>query len=178
MRSTVKRSESDSEKAQDSLVSRKEREAVEMAEEYKELLQRLQAEFENYKKREERERARDGLRVKAEVLLGLLPVLDSFGLALKNFQSPERFHKGVELVYAQLMDVLRSAGLRRIEAQGTLDPRMHEVLLTRESSEEEGRILEVVQDGYALGEMIIRHAKVVVARPSAQEDTHGENNRN
>src|SRR5256885_5776892 len=103
------------------------------AEEYREHLQRLQAEFENYRKRVLREQTQ-AIEMAAEPLVRkLLEVLDEFDLALMAAERKpdfERFLHGVELVYAKLQDILRSEGLERIEAEGkAFDPTLHEALM-------------------------------------------------
>jgi len=131
--------------------------------EYKDALQRLQAEFENYKKRVEKE----GYSIKDYgercIVEKLLPVLDSFELALKNTSDHEKFKKGVELIYAQLYSILEAAGLKPIKAEGRFDPYKHEALF-QEKSEEDGVVLQELQKGYMLKDEVIRHSKVKIGR--------------
>jgi len=127
-------------------------------------LQRLQAEFENYRKRAEKEKTECRKYVVAEFIKKLLPVLDSFELALKNTDDKEEFMKGVEMIYAQFHGVLEAEGLRPIKAVGEkCDPYKHEVLLKQESDKDEDIILEELQKGYGVNELIIRHSKVKVS---------------
>jgi len=140
-------------------------------EELTETLQRLQADFENYKKRIEKENLERARYAKAEVIVKLLPVLDSFELALKNSKNHEEFKKGVELIYSQFFQTLEDMGLRPVQTNGKFDPYKHEVLLTETSDKEDGTILEELQKGYALNERIIRHSKIKVAKKKS-----GDNN--
>lgn len=134
------------------------------ADEYKEALQRLQADFENYRKRCEKENVSLRKYANAGLVKSLLPILDSFELALKNNTEPEKFVKGVEMIYAQLYSLLEDLGLKRISAEGRqFDPYMHEVLL-QEESEKDGIVLEELQKGYLLDDAVIRHSKVKVGK--------------
>jgi len=128
-------------------------------------LQRLQAEFENYKKRVEKEKEGFVKFSKADLIAKLLPSLDSFELALKQTADKEKFIKGIELIFAQLYSLLESEGLRPIKALGEkLDPYKHEVLMKQESYKEEDVILEELQKGYMLNDKVLRHSKVKVSK--------------
>jgi molecular chaperone GrpE len=134
--------------------------------EYREHLQRLQAEFANYRKRVLREQTQ-AIEMAAEPLVRkLLEVLDEFDLALiAAEQKPdfEKFHRGVELVYAKLQDTLRSEGLERIEAEGrTFDPEEHEALMGSAGGEGEPVVADVFRQGYKLRGRVIRPAGVRV----------------
>jgi molecular chaperone GrpE len=127
-------------------------------------IQRLQADFENYKKQIEKQSANSQKFAKADLVNKILPSLDSFELALKNSNNPEEFKKGVELIYSQLFQTLEDMGLKKIETNNKFDPYKHEVLLTEESDKEDNTILEELQKGYQIEDMIIRHSKVKVAK--------------
>jgi molecular chaperone GrpE len=134
---------------------------------YREHLQRLQAEFANYRKRVLREQTQ-AIEMAAEPLVRrLLEVLDDFDLALiAAEQKPdfEKFHRGVELVYAKLQDALRSEGLERIDADGKpFDPEEHEAVMHVESDDGEPGVRDVVRTGYRLKGRVIRPAMVKVA---------------
>jgi molecular chaperone GrpE len=138
------------------------------AAEYRDHLQRLQAEFENYRKRITTSQQR---LVDSEVqrfVAPLLEVLDEFDLALIAAErSPdfEGFRRGVELVYAKLAETLRSEGLEQIEAQGKpFDPNEHEALMQTGVGEGEPHVAEVFRPGYRLRGMVIRPASVRVER--------------
>ncbi len=126
---------------------------------YKELAMRMQADFENYKKRYEKERAEWNAFAEAEFIAGMLPVLDSFEAATKN--NPDEGLKGI---YRQLLSALEAHGLRRIESVGKqFDPYKHEVLMI-EKSEQDNIVLEELQAGYMVKGAVIRHSKVKVGK--------------
>ncbi len=139
-------------------------------EELKDSLQRLQAEFENYKKRTEKEKGEFVKFAEKNLILDLLTVLDNFELALKNKNNGENFSKGMEMIYAQLFDVLEKKGLKKINAVNRqFDPYVHEALMQEESDKEEGIILEVLQKGYLLNENVLRHSKVKVSKKKVKK---------
>jgi molecular chaperone GrpE len=130
-------------------------------------LQRVAAEFENYRKRVLKEQTRAVELAAEPVMAKLLEVLDEFELALMAAdRSPdfESFARGVEMVYAKLTDVLRSEGLERIDAQGKpFDPERHEALLQTESGDAgEPRVADVLRTGYTLKGRVLRPAGVKV----------------
>ena len=139
------------------------------ADEYLADLRRLKAEFENYRKRVLREQTR-ALELAAEPLVAkLLEVVDEFELALMAAEAKpdfERFLHGVELVYAKLMDILRSEGLDRIDAEDRpFDPERHEALLQAEGEADgEPYVADVLRAGYTLKGRVIRPAGVRVGR--------------
>ena len=117
-------------------------------------LQRLQAEFENYKKYVEKQNGEFRKYAKSDIIEKLLPILDSFELALKNSSNNENFVKGVELIYSQLYSLLEKEGLKKIAAEGKFDPHYHEVLIKDKSDKTEDAILEELQKGYMLNDKI------------------------
>lgn len=143
---------------------------------YKESLQRLQAEFENYKKRVDREKAQFRQFAVAEVVKSFLPVLDSFELALKSISggngkstAPDnsKLVKGLELIYGQFYSSLESHGLRQIMALGgKFDPYRHEVIMQEETADEknDGIVAEEFQKGYMLNDAVLRYSKVKVLK--------------
>jgi molecular chaperone GrpE len=138
------------------------------ADEYREHLQRLQAEFDNYRKRVLKEQTR-ALEMAAEPMVRkLLEVLDEFDLALMAAeQKPDfdRFLHGVELVFAKLTEILRSEGLERIDANGKpFDPTLHEALMQSGEPEGEPFVGDVLRPGYTLKGRVIRPAGVKVTR--------------
>lgn len=138
------------------------------AAEYRDHLQRLQADFENYRKRTTRSQER---LIEAELqrfVQQLLGVLDEFDLALIAAERQpdfEQFRKGVELVYAKLAETLRSEGLERIEAEGkAFDPNEHEALMQTGEGDGDPHVAEVFRQGYKLRGSVIRPASVRVER--------------
>jgi molecular chaperone GrpE len=143
-------------------------EARAKAAEYLDHLQRLQAEFENYRKRMTVSQQR---LVDAELqrfVAQLLGVLDEFDLALIAAERQpdfEAFRKGVELVYAKLAETLRGEGLERIEAEGMpFDPNEHEALMQTGEGDGDPHVAEVFRQGYRLRGSVIRPASVRVER--------------
>jgi molecular chaperone GrpE len=138
------------------------------ANEYRDHLLRLKAEFDNYRKRVLKEQTR-AVDLAAEPLMRrLLEVVDDFELALMAAETRPDFDKflhGVELVYAKLIDILRSEGLERIEAHGKpFDPARHEALMQSGGGEGDPVVADVLRQGYALKGHVIRPAGVRVAR--------------
>ncbi len=133
-------------------------------EELTDTLKRLQAEFENYKKRNDKEKTEFVKYAHADVISSMLPILDSFEIALKNTADKEKFAEGVKIIYAQLYSALEAEGLRPINATGeNFDPYRHEVLMKEESDKPEGAILEEFQKGYMLNDKVLRFSKVKVS---------------
>lgn len=128
-------------------------------------LKRVQAEFENYKKRVERDNPKLCDYAKAGLIKKLLTILDSFEMALKNTENHDEFVKGTELIYSQLFTLLKEEGLAQIETRGKkLDPSLHDVMLTAKSEEPEDTIIEELQKGYMLKGSVLRHSKVKVSK--------------
>jgi len=138
------------------------------AAEYLDHLQRLQAEFANYKKRVLKEQTRAVEMASEPIVARLLEVLDEFDLALMAAEQKPDFDKflhGVELVYAKLQDILGSEGLKRIDALGKpFDPEQHEALMQTGSGEGEPIVSDVLRPGYTLKGRVIRPAGVRVTR--------------
>ncbi len=129
---------------------------------------RLFAEFENYKKRTGRERMELFKTAGQEVISALLPVLDDFDRAVRELgkeEEDERF-KGVQLIQAKFRETLRSKGLEEIEVKSgdAFDAEVHEAVTQIPAPEKKlkGKVVDVLEKGYRLGERIIRHPKVVV----------------
>ena len=128
-------------------------------EEHADDLKRLQAEFENHIKRTEKEKQEFCEFANANLIKKLLPVIDDFEQALKQVKD-----KGVEMIYNNLMKILKDQGLKEIQAKGMVDPFLHEVMLQKESKEKEGTILEEVQKGYEFKGKVLRPSKVIIAK--------------
>jgi molecular chaperone GrpE len=130
-------------------------------------LLRTAAEFDNYRKRVERERRELADYMKADVLAEILPILDNFERALQA-PSPEGdgLRKGVELIHKQMLDFLRKRGVTPIEALGAdFDPNFHQAVIHETSpSHREGEVIAELQRGYMLGDKLLRPAMVKVAK--------------
>src|SRR5271165_6833490 len=130
-------------------------------------LARLQAEFENARKRSIREQQDFRDFALADALKALLPVLDSFERAIQHHHGAKsEFRSGVELIYKQLQDVLEKLGLRPISAKGEIfDPHLHEAIEMVDTTEaKDHEVLDELQRGYKLKERMLRPAMVKVAR--------------
>jgi molecular chaperone GrpE len=128
-------------------------------------LQRVQAEFENYRKRAARDQQSLVARAHERLVKELVPVLDDLERALEAAEAHEeaKLEEGVALVARSFADILRKEGLQEIPTDGRFDPHVHEALLSQPSDEEEGTVIEVIQKGYRLGDRVIRPARVVIA---------------
>ena len=135
-------------------------------------LQRVAADFDNYRKRVARDQESQVTRAHERLVKELLPVLDDLERALQAAAEHEeaKLADGVQLVYRELRDALSHEGLAEVEADGKFDPHVHEALLTQPSDREEGSVLEVLQKGYRLGDRVLRPARVVIAGPLAAEE--------
>jgi molecular chaperone GrpE len=141
-------------------------EAEKTRDEYLADLQRLAAEFENYRKRATRDQERLVAHAHERLVRELLPVLDDLERALEAAERHEEVAlvDGVKLVEQSLRKALVKEGLVEIETDGPFDPHVHEALLTQPRDEAEpGSVLEVVQRGYRLGDKVVRPARVIVA---------------
>jgi len=151
-------------------------EAEAKRDEYLDDLKRVAADFDNYRKRAARDQENLIARAHERVVKELLPVLDDLERALHSATEHEeaKLEEGVRLVERELRQILRREGLVEIETNGTFDPHVHEALLSHPTDgADEGAILEVVQKGYALGDKVLRPARVVIARAAAA-DTQAE----
>ncbi len=130
------------------------------------LAQRVQADFENYRKRMLREQTEAIAHASESMVEQLLPVLDSLELALGQLgDADEQVRKGLELVYGELLGVLEKAGLERIDAIGVpFDPTVHEAVLQEGEAEGEPVVVDIVRTGYRLKGRVLRPAMVKVAR--------------
>ena len=132
-------------------------------------LRRLQADFDNYRKRTLREQTARSASASQALVARLLPVLDNFELAVSAAEQSrdfDRMLKGVEMVLGALREVLEGEGLVKIEAEGKpFDPERHEAVIAVEQEDAEpGTILDIVRAGYELGGKVLRPAMVKVAK--------------
>ncbi len=149
----------------------------------KEQFLRAVADFDNYRKRIDRERRELSEYAAADVMLDLLPIIDNFERALQASASApsasasakapadksaegEAFRRGVELIHKQMLDLLRKRGVTPIEALGAdFDPNIHQAVIHEPSSEHrEGEVMQELQRGYKLGDRLLRPAMVKVAK--------------
>ncbi|HEY0417063.1 MAG TPA: nucleotide exchange factor GrpE [Gaiellaceae bacterium] len=133
--------------------------------EYLDSLQRLKAEFDNYRKRVAREEAVLVSRATERLVKELLPVLDDLERALEAAAAHEeaKLEDGVRLVHRALADALAKEGLAEIPTDGQFDPHTQEALLSQPSEAAEGTVVQVLQKGYTLGDRVLRPARVVVS---------------
>ena len=129
---------------------------------------RLFAEFDNYKKRTSRERMDIFKTANKEVITSLLPVLDDFGRALTQIEKSgdDSLHQGVELINNKLIETLRGKGLKQMEVNpgDDFNTDLHEAITQIPAPTEElkGKIVDIVETGYLLNDVVVRYAKVVV----------------
>jgi len=131
---------------------------------------RLRAEFDNYRRRTNKEKVQLISTAAEGTLNALLPILDDFDRAKKNADSDdstEVFTDGVELVYHKLHSTLQQKGLKAMETNGeAFDPELHEAIteIPAPTEEMKGKIIDTIEKGYYLNDKIIRYAKVVVGK--------------
>ena len=129
---------------------------------------RLFAEFENYKKRTSKERMDLFKTAGQEVMTALLPILDDFDRALKELSKSEdkEMFKGIELIQIKFREALKSKGLEEVNTKegDSFDPEVHDAItqIPAPNKKLKGKIVDVIEKGYSLGDKIIRHPKVVV----------------
>ena len=156
---------------------------VEKTEEYQQLndkYQRQAAEFDNYKKRSDREYTRLIETAESSIILKLLEVVDDIDRALNHSTDDlKTFKQGTELIFNKLSEILEKSGLEEIKAVGeNFDPVYHEAVMQKEAdNSEDGVVLEEVQKGYYLNGRILRPAKVIVAKGKAEPSGDKNNNR-
>ena len=146
------------------IVDQPEEQPEEQPEDYLALAQRIQADFENYRKRTAREAAAAGERAKGGLVRELLPVVDNLERALASAEDGEQhLAEGVRLVHSELIAVLERNGIQQFNPAGDkFDPSEHEALSVRNDGEP-GVVLEVVERGYRANGTVLRPARVVVS---------------
>jgi molecular chaperone GrpE len=142
-------------------------------EELTDLVKRTQAEFENYKKRVEREWTEKSRFAAERVIVDLLAILDTLDSAIESSHPNAKGQEtGLEGIRRQLMQVLQRSGMKEIDTEGLFNPFLHEALMREETTDEEdGQILEVFQKGYMLGPKVIRAARVKVSVGASNNGT-------
>jgi molecular chaperone GrpE len=141
-------------------------EAESKTSEYKDSWLRSQAEFQNYRKRVERDSELTYVSLKGDIVKKILPVLDDLERALQNRPPEDPWANGIELVVRKFQNILESEGVKKIEAIGAeFDPNFHEAI-SHEPADgvQSGHVIGVVQNGYMIGERVIRPALVRVAQ--------------
>jgi molecular chaperone GrpE len=158
-------------------LEQKAREAAEAQDRYL----RTSADFENYRKRMQRDLAEFRKYANEQLALEILSVVDHLGLALKHAASAEESTKGlregIELVYKQFRDVLDKFGIKAFAAEGEqFDPAKHDAVMQEMTDKvPENTVVQVLQDGYLYYDKVLRHAKVSVARKPDGEKAEAEN---
>ncbi len=139
---------------------------------HKELRLRVAADFDNFRKRQVREREQQALAANERLVLDLLPVYDALELAVEAFDSHEadKVREGVAYVHRALHDALEKAGATSIDPHGEpFDPAEHEALMAQpDPTVDEGVVLQVHQRGFRLGDRVIRPARVVISSPAEE----------
>ncbi len=138
--------------------------------------QRAEADFVNYKRRVEQERAEAGRLANAALIINVLPVLDDLERALTSLNIRLvglTWFDGIRLIYRKLQLVLENAGVTQIEAEGQpFDPRFHEAVMYGEG--EEGKVVAEVQRGYKINDRVLRPAMVVVGKGKEKKPPEGD----
>ena len=138
---------------------------------YLDALQRLKAEFDNYRKRVARDQQELAARAHERLVKELVPVLDDLERALTHEGDID---EGVRLIHRQLSESLSKEGLTEIETEGKFDPHTQEALLSQPSETEEGTVIQVLQKGYRLGDRVLRPARVVISQGAAERPAQAE----
>lgn len=139
------------------------------ADEYLEGWQRARAEFANFKKRTEREREEVRNKILGEILTRYLDIIDDLDRALLDTPTDgetKAWAEGIELIHLKLRAIVESEGVKPIQAEGEIfDPNLHEAISYEETDDhQDGQVIEVIKQGYKLGDRILRHAVVRVAK--------------
>lgn len=143
------------------------KEAQAQIDELNDRLLRLTAEYDNFRKRSQREKNESRQFANQHLLEKQLPVLDNFEMALAAAENADpAIRDGVQMIYDQFLSVLKDAGVEEIDAGGELfDPNIHEAISQKETTEvDEGTVVQQVQRGYKLNDRLVRPARVVVAK--------------
>jgi len=143
------------------------------AAEYLQMAQRLQADFENFRKRTQRENEEFRAFATAGLLTDMLSVVDDLDRALEHADGENDFVIGIRGIRQNMMKILESKGLTEIPTEGKFDPNCHEALCVVEA-DTDGEIAEVFQKGYRIGDRILRYSKVKVTKKKEEERIEGE----
>ena len=126
---------------------------------------RLMADFQNYRKRTDKEKSEIYARANENIMHGLLTVIDNFERAIEHESKDEKYAEGMQLIFKQLIDVLKASGLEEIKAlDEDFDPNIHNAVMTCDSDQHEsGKVVEVLQKGYLLNGRLLRASMVKVS---------------
>lgn len=159
-------------------LERKLEETEEQLKAYIDRLKHLQADFENYKKRVAREQAEYAYFIENRLLLKILPLYDSLERAFRAYHhngDKDSFVEGMERIYAQFNEFLKSQEVQPVEVLGQpFDPALHEALLLVESDEKPSTVLEEFERGYRRGERLLRPSRVKVSRMREMRKSNAE----
>lgn len=159
------------------LIEKKLDEANFLAEERLNHLKYLQADFDNYRKKFEKEKENIIKLSNEDLILELIVILDDFDNSLKIVENGKD-KEGILLIYKKLFKILHENGLRHIESIGKkFDPNFHEAIFKEESEREEGTILEEFQKGYILNSKVIRYSKVKISENKKEKDEKKHNHK-
>jgi molecular chaperone GrpE len=150
--------------------------------EFRALLQRTRADFENYQKRAQRDYAQERRYCHGPLALDLLPILDNFDRAVVAAQQAGEsgpLMQGVAMIQSQVLDVLRRHGITRIEAQGQpFDPNLHQAVMQQPSKEyPPNTVIQVLEQGFLIHDRVLRPARVVVSAALAAKSADAAENR-
>lgn len=149
-------------------------EKTKLAEERLDQIKYLQADFENYKKGLDRQKADFESSANQGMVRKLLPLMDDLEAAAEKAGNEEA-REGYSLILKKLLDILVKSGLKRIEAVGKpFDPYYHEAMISAESEKPEGTVLEELQKGYTFNSRVIRHSRVKIAKDKKDESKNTE----
>jgi len=147
--------------------------AVEAEEPLRDQLLRLRADFDNFRKRTQRERSELFLMANETLFLEMLPIIDHFEMGFKSAEDHKTdcsVTEGFRMVYNQLLDVLKKFNVTAIDTIGeTFDPHRHESLLHMPSDKPAGTVLEQIRRGYMLGDKLLRASQVIVSSGPAEQ---------
>ena len=140
-------------------------EANQKIQELTDTIQQTQADFQNYKQRVERDKQQQSKMAGEQLLKKFFPIMDNLELALQHANGKGEFYKGVEMIYANIRELLEEEGVSVIEPRGLpFDPYRHEALMAKESEQEKNTVIEVMQKGYLLHDKVLRPAKVAISK--------------
>jgi molecular chaperone GrpE len=143
-------------------------------EELTDTTKRVQADFVNYKMRVDRDNQLCKDYANENIIKDLLPIIDSFEIALKHTENKEEFIKGMDVIFAQLMNHLKQMGLIEIKAIGEqFDPYKHEVMMKEKNAAPSETVIGEVQKGYIYKDKVIRHSKVKISENDNKENPQG-----